>query len=200
MDAGSSRSYSRVDESFEDRSRCPELHDAVTVMLSDRGASQPAERAVDMEDEPAVLPSRLISGDEDNVEVIGCASESELRRLKRNEYQRCWYDKKKMGSHRDPSVSAVLPPRSSSGDEESVDVIGCAFERELRRLKRNEYQRRWYLKKKMERKRAPSVSAGLPPRSKSRGASQPAVASGGTAQSVLQELVDEILQLGHIPT
>ena len=51
MDAGSSCKYSRVDEAFEDRSRCPELHDAVTVMLSDRGASQPAERAADMEDE-----------------------------------------------------------------------------------------------------------------------------------------------------
>ena len=40
----------------------------------DRGASQPAERAADMEDEPAVLPPRLISGDEDNVDVMGRAS------------------------------------------------------------------------------------------------------------------------------
>ena len=30
---------------------CPQLNDAVAVMLSDRGASQPAERAADMEDE-----------------------------------------------------------------------------------------------------------------------------------------------------
>ena len=34
----------------------------------------------------------------------------------------------------------------------------------------------------------------------SRGASQPAVASGGSAQPALQELVDEIIQLGHMPT
>ena len=34
----------------------------------------------------------------------------------------------------------------------------------------------------------------------SRGASQPAVASGGAAQPDLQELVDEIIQLGHMPT
>ena len=34
----------------------------------------------------------------------------------------------------------------------------------------------------------------------SRGASQPAVASGGAAQPALQELVDEIIQLGHMPT
>ena len=33
----------------------------------------------------------------------------------------------------------------------------------------------------------------------SRGASQPAVASGGAAQPALQELVDEIIQLGHMP-
>ena len=33
----------------------------------------------------------------------------------------------------------------------------------------------------------------------SRGASQPAVASGGAAQPALQELVDEISQLGHMP-
>ena len=31
------------------------------------------------------------------------------------------------------------------------------------------------------------------------GASQPAVASGGAAQPALQELVDEIIQLGHMP-
>ena len=40
-----------VDVSFEDRGMCPDLHDAVAVMFSDRGASQPAERAADMEDE-----------------------------------------------------------------------------------------------------------------------------------------------------
>ena len=34
----------------------------------------------------------------------------------------------------------------------------------------------------------------------SRGASQPAVASGGAARPALQELVDEIIQLGHMPT
>ena len=33
----------------------------------------------------------------------------------------------------------------------------------------------------------------------SRGASQPAVANGGAAQTALQELVDEIIQLGHMP-
>ena len=33
----------------------------------------------------------------------------------------------------------------------------------------------------------------------SRGASQPAVASSGAAQPALQELVDEIIQLGHMP-
>ena len=188
-----------VGESFEDRGRCPQLHDAVSVMFSDGGASQPAERAADMEDEPAVLRSRLISGDEGNVEVIGCASKREFRRLKRKAYQRGWYQKKKMGSNRDPCVSAVLPPRSSSGDEDNVHVIGCACERELRRLKRIEYQRYWYHKKKAGSNRAPFVSAGLPSRSNSRGASQPAVASGGAAQPALQELVDEILQLGHIP-
>ena len=32
------------------------------------------------------------------------------------------------------------------------------------------------------------------------GASQPAVASGGTARLALQELVDEIIQVGHMPT
>ena len=32
------------------------------------------------------------------------------------------------------------------------------------------------------------------------GASQPAVASGGAARPALQELVDEIIQLGHMPT
>ena len=40
-----------VDVSFEDRGMCRDLHDAVAVMFSDRGASQPAERAADMEDE-----------------------------------------------------------------------------------------------------------------------------------------------------
>ena len=50
---GGAARFSRivVDVSFEDRSRCPQLHDAVAVMFSDRGASQPAERAADMEDE-----------------------------------------------------------------------------------------------------------------------------------------------------
>ena len=33
-----------------------------------------------------------------------------------------------------------------------------------------------------------------------RGASQPAVASGGSAQPALQELVDEIIQLGYMST
>ena len=74
----------------------------------------------------AVLLPRSSSGDEDNVDVISCASERERRRLKRNEYQRCWYHKKKMGSNRAPSVSAVLPSRSISGDENKVEVIGCA--------------------------------------------------------------------------
>ena len=40
-----------VDVSFEDGGMCRDLHDAVAVMFSDRGASQPAERAADMEDE-----------------------------------------------------------------------------------------------------------------------------------------------------
>ena len=73
---GGAARFSRivVDMSFKDRSMCPQLHDAVAVMFSDRGASQPAERAADMEDEPAVLPPRLISGDEDNVDVMGRAS------------------------------------------------------------------------------------------------------------------------------
>ena len=73
---GGAARFSRiaVDVSYEDRSRCPQLHDAVAVMFRDRGASQPAERAADMEDEPAVLPPRLISGDEDNVDVMGRAS------------------------------------------------------------------------------------------------------------------------------
>ena len=73
---GGAARFSRivVDVSFEDRGMCRDLDDAVAVMFSDRGASQPAERAADMEDEPAVLPPRLISGDEDNVDVMGCAS------------------------------------------------------------------------------------------------------------------------------
>ena len=48
--------------------------DHLAVNGRDRGASQPAEGAADMEDEPAVLPPRLISGDEDNVDVMGRAS------------------------------------------------------------------------------------------------------------------------------
>ena len=50
---GGATRFSRivVDVSFEDRGMCPDLHDAVAVMFSDRGASQPAERAADMEDE-----------------------------------------------------------------------------------------------------------------------------------------------------
>ena len=47
-----------VDVSFEDRGMCPDLHDAVAVMFSDRGASQPAERAADMEDERSSGDSR----------------------------------------------------------------------------------------------------------------------------------------------
>ena len=39
-----------VDVSFEDRGMRRDQHDAVAVMLSDRGVSQPAERAADMED------------------------------------------------------------------------------------------------------------------------------------------------------
>ena len=35
--------------------------------------------------------------------------------------------------------------------------------------------------------------------SNSRGASQPDVASGGAGQPALQKLVDEIIQLGHMP-
>ena len=37
--------------------------------------------------------------------------ESELRRVKRNEYQRQWRHKKRMAIKRAPSASAVLPPR-----------------------------------------------------------------------------------------
>ena len=63
--------------------------------------------------------------------------ESELRRLKRNEYQRQWYHKKRMAIKRS----------------------------EFRRLKRNEYHRQWYHKKRMAIKRALSASVVLPPRS-----------------------------------
>ena len=52
--------------------------------------------------------------------------ESELRRLKRNEYNRQWKHKKRMAIKRAPSASAVLPPRFISGDEDKVDVMGCA--------------------------------------------------------------------------
>ena len=60
---GGAARFSRivVDVSFEDRSRCPQLHDAVAVMFSDRGASQPAERAADMEDEGLSRVSRELS-------------------------------------------------------------------------------------------------------------------------------------------
>ena len=37
---------------------CRDQHDAVAVMFSDRGASQPAERAADMEDERSSGDSR----------------------------------------------------------------------------------------------------------------------------------------------
>ena len=47
-----------VDVSFEDRAMCRDQHDAVAVMFSDRGASQPAERAADMEDERSSGDSR----------------------------------------------------------------------------------------------------------------------------------------------
>ena len=49
---GSAARVSRivVHVSLEDRSMCSQLHDAAAVMLSDRGASQPAARAVYMED------------------------------------------------------------------------------------------------------------------------------------------------------
>ena len=40
-----------VDISFEDGSMCPQLHDAVAVMVSDSGASQPAQRVANMEEE-----------------------------------------------------------------------------------------------------------------------------------------------------
>ena len=40
-----------VDVSFEDRGMCRDLHDAVAVMFSDRGASQPAKEAADQEAE-----------------------------------------------------------------------------------------------------------------------------------------------------
>ena len=43
-------------------------------------------------------------------------------------------------------------------------------------------------------KRARKVEAG-----NSRGASQPDVASGGAGQTAQQELVDDIIQLGHMP-
>ena len=57
---GGAARFSRivVDVSFEDRSRCPQLHDAVAVMFSDRCASQPAERAADVEDERSSGDSR----------------------------------------------------------------------------------------------------------------------------------------------
>ena len=50
---GGAARFSRivVDVSFQDRGMCPDLHDAVAVMLTDRGDSQPAERAADMDDE-----------------------------------------------------------------------------------------------------------------------------------------------------
>ena len=40
-----------VHVSLDDRSLCSQLHDAAAVMFSDRGASQPVERAVGMRDE-----------------------------------------------------------------------------------------------------------------------------------------------------
>ena len=40
-----------VDISFEDGSMCPQLHDAVAVMVSHSGASQPAQKVANMEEE-----------------------------------------------------------------------------------------------------------------------------------------------------
>ena len=47
-----------VDVSFEDGGICRDLHYGVAVMFGDRGASQPAERAADMEDERSSGDSR----------------------------------------------------------------------------------------------------------------------------------------------
>ena len=51
--SGGAARFSRivVDISFGDRHMCPQLHDAVAVMFSGSGASRPAQRVADMENE-----------------------------------------------------------------------------------------------------------------------------------------------------
>ena len=122
-------------ESQEPTANLPESQEPTANHSSERiSPSQPEEMP------PRVPPSAVVCGDwlveDDRGEGRGdhgrdmVEDESELRRLKRNEYKRNynrqWMRKKRMAIKRAPSASAVLPPRFISGDEDKVDVMGCA--------------------------------------------------------------------------